>query len=265
MNNQLSIECSNQQVSSSDFNLTDTLSPKLTLVCFFNATNFENLHNKLSKHLSTRELERANKFMFANDNKTYTVCHAILRLILARLLKASSSLLDFEYEENGKPFINNKEIEFNLSHSKSHCVIAISPLQLGIDIEVPKKLVNFDDVVKKVFTQKEQDLIYTSSDPAKTFFTFWTRKEAVIKATGKGITSYLNEFSVCNGTNNAQPQHILLNNNRFKSENLFIQTFEYQNNTISLATQKESSIHFTEILEKDVIELLLPNEAIHTM
>ena len=60
--------------------------------------------------------------------------------------------------------------------------------RIGIDVERIKR-VDITDY-KAVFTPDEFRLINESSQPLEAFFHFWTRKEAVMKADGRGF--YLN-------------------------------------------------------------------------
>lgn len=95
-----------------------------------------------------------------------------------------------EFEDKGKPFIPNSKIYFNLSNTRGVVVLAISKQPVGIDIEKirePKPL-----IYKRVFCNNE--IAFISS--AKDFTYLWTRKEAVVKLFGGGISMGLKEFSV---------------------------------------------------------------------
>jgi len=94
------------------------------------------------------------------------------------------------FEDRGKPFIPNSEIYFNLSNTNGIVVLAISDQPIGIDIEKlrqPKPL-----IYKRVFCNEEVDFISSAED----FTYLWTRKEAVVKLFGGGISMGLKEFSV---------------------------------------------------------------------
>lgn len=103
---------------------------------------------------------------------------------------------DLHYSKYGKPFLNN-EIDFNISHSGKIVVCAITKKnEIGIDIEEISDL-KIDDY-KEYLTHLEWDKIKKSSSTKKTFFDYWTQKEAVIKSHGKGLSINLSSFEIMN-------------------------------------------------------------------
>ncbi|RZL30652.1 MAG: 4'-phosphopantetheinyl transferase superfamily protein, partial [Pedobacter sp.] len=87
-----------------------------------------------------------------------------------------------------KPYLPN--INFNLSHSGDYVVIAIGENALGVDVEVIKDHFDHDLLAKVCFTINERKQIGNLED----FYTFWTRKEALLKATGEGLIDNLLEI-----------------------------------------------------------------------
>lgn len=93
----------------------------------------------------------------------------------------------FGYNEHGKPFlIDHPDIHFNLSHCKNGIAVAVSDQPVGIDIESyhPVK----EDLIRYTMNEEEQRIINESDDPVRTFTAYWTKKEAVFKLRGTGIT-----------------------------------------------------------------------------
>jgi 4'-phosphopantetheinyl transferase len=87
-----------------------------------------------------------------------------------------------------KPAVSG--IEFNLSHSGDFIVIALSHSGIGIDIEYLKRSFDFRDVLTNCFNEEEMSFVL-QGDIALNFYSLWTRKEAVLKATGEGLTDML--------------------------------------------------------------------------
>ncbi len=86
-------------------------------------------------------------------------------------------------EPYGKPFIEETDLHFNIAHS-NHCVTAIFDMMLvGIDVENIRDLPLQD--FPNTFTPDEQRDIDQLGHAA--FFEYWTRKEAISKAVGKGM------------------------------------------------------------------------------
>ncbi len=89
------------------------------------------------------------------------------------------------------------DIDFNISHTEGLVVCAIQKSsRLGIDIERVRPI-NLPDF-KSVFTTAELDLIANNTDPSAAFFDSWTRKEAVMKADGRGFHLDPSTFEVIN-------------------------------------------------------------------
>jgi 4'-phosphopantetheinyl transferase len=117
---------------------------------------------------------------------------------LAKLGYAHISLQQIQYSMSGRPFIADQsgdKFDFNISHSNEYVVCAISDAhKVGIDIEAIKP-VEFNDF-RDVMSDDEWRYIETSDNPLQTFFDFWTIKESVIKADGRGMSINLTTMEV---------------------------------------------------------------------
>lgn len=99
---------------------------------------------------------------------------------------------EFERTENGKPYAEGAAF-FNISHSGSFAVAAVSDCEVGVDIERIRE-VNLK--IAEKFSSDEREYILSAENPQKAFFEIWTAKEAYLKKCGTGITVPLNSFSV---------------------------------------------------------------------
>ena len=96
-------------------------------------------------------------------------------------------LNQLKYNKNNRPFLKNVNIDFNISHSGNYAICAISNnSKVGVDIE-EIKIIEFADF-QKVFTKREWAEIEKSKDCFLKFYSFWTRKESLIKADGRGLS-----------------------------------------------------------------------------
>ncbi|WP_300691680.1 4'-phosphopantetheinyl transferase superfamily protein [Chryseobacterium sp.] len=98
---------------------------------------------------------------------------------------------------NKKPYLKNSDLHFNISHSKDIVTCIIAEFPIGIDIEFTNPEINYMDF-KFQMTEAEFQEIYETEDKVKGFFTYWTRKEAVIKAHGSGMMLPLESFEIVN-------------------------------------------------------------------
>ena len=96
----------------------------------------------------------------------------------------------FTQNEHGKPFLaDHPEIHFNISHCKNGIAVAVSDTPIGIDIESYREV--SDSLIRYTMNETEQRIIRESDDPIRTFTEYWTKKEAVFKLRGTGITKGL--------------------------------------------------------------------------
>jgi len=143
-------------------------------------------------------VERAHAEKIKNDllHKRYVEVHGCLRNILAQTLNQPPEQINIKKTEHGKPYlVDMPELVFNLSHSASALVIAVGwNCQLGVDIESCKPRTSLAGLVDKCFA--EEEIAYWNKLPEAQkileFYRFWTRKEAFVKATGRGIGLGLN-------------------------------------------------------------------------
>lgn len=99
---------------------------------------------------------------------------------------------------NNKPYLKDHHHHFNISHSKELVVCVIAEFPIGIDVEFIDHKINFLDFQFQM-TGREFDQIERSEDQIGDFFSYWTQKEAVIKAHGDGMMIPLDSFEIVNG------------------------------------------------------------------
>jgi 4'-phosphopantetheinyl transferase len=159
--------------------------------------------NLLSQTLSADELERAGRFRFKRDRDRFTAARATLRAILARYLGSDPASVTFTYGPQGKPAVDagteGVELGFNLTHSEELALVGVTiGRPIGVDLEVVRPFEDVKDVTARIFSARElaefQSLAPSQQKPA--FFSAWTRKEAVVKATGLGFSTDVAEVEV---------------------------------------------------------------------
>jgi 4'-phosphopantetheinyl transferase len=157
--------------------------------------------NKLSDLLNNEEIRRANRFHFDKHRFHYIVARGKLRKILALYTEIDPALIEFDYNEYGKPFLRYpvNGPYFNLSHSRDMAVLAFSSKhEVGIDIEYMELRDTIFKIARRFFSETEVEELMNlpADDQLQGFFNCWTRKEAYIKGKGKGLSIPLASFSV---------------------------------------------------------------------
>lgn len=103
--------------------------------------------------------------------------------------------LKMYYSGNGKPYLQDYPLYFNLSHSGNYVVCAVSPREVGVDIQEYRQ-VDMERLARRFFSEEEQSILTACAnekEQCKLFYQLWTRKEAYGKLTGEGIASVINK------------------------------------------------------------------------
>lgn len=153
--------------------------------------------------LSHDERERANRFVFKKDRTQFITVRAAVRRTLGRYLQADPANLQFVYALRGKPSLrpqdNGLELKFNVSHSASIALLALSlSRDVGVDVERIRDDFPGLSIAHQFFSTAEYAAL-SRVEPAlvhEAFFNCWTRKEAFIKAIGDGLSYPLKQFEV---------------------------------------------------------------------
>ncbi len=150
-------------------------------------------------YLSIEEKLKAGRFRNQRDKQRFITSHGILRCILGAYIQSDPSSLKFERTKYGKPWISSYNFEisirFNMTHSEDIvCFIISKSNDVGIDIEKIKYDFDWDSIAELYFSPKEvTDLqVLPRKERIKLFFTLWTRKEALLKALGTGLSDLEN-------------------------------------------------------------------------
>lgn len=150
--------------------------------------DFSDIKSELAELLNSVEMKRVKRFYKEIDKDRFIIYRSILKLVLGAYTKSSIKNIHLDYDFNKKPYLaSHPWLHFNISHSEDFAAIAISRKKVGLDIEYMSKDFNFTSMLPDVFNDNETELIQNAIDKKNTFYTFWTRKEAFVKALGKGI------------------------------------------------------------------------------
>lgn len=150
--------------------------------------------------LSADERERAARFRHEQHARRYVVARGILRHLLGQQLERDPASIRFGYDGAGKPSIAEPpgaRLHFNLAHSDDLALYAFTTAgEIGVDVERVMPLPDARDIATNYFSPAEIRELAMAPDEAEAFFRCWTRKEAFIKAIGKGFSYPLDSFSV---------------------------------------------------------------------
>jgi 4'-phosphopantetheinyl transferase len=158
---------------------------------------------RLAATLSDDERERAAQFKFENLRHRYVAGRGLLRDLLSRYVNADPVAVELTYSDHGKPSLASQfagaGIHFNLAHSDDLALFAFTRAgAVGVDVEWIRPVKDMEELVARFFSPRESELFreLAAADRPAAFFNLWTRKEAMLKATGEGLTGSLSRIEV---------------------------------------------------------------------
>lgn len=149
--------------------------------------------------LSVQELTRAARFRTRTLRNRYITGRGLVRLFLAERLGEDPVSLQIVTGQHGKPQLaHDVPLRFNVAHSDGDALFAFTSIgDIGVDIEHVRPL---DPVLlsKTSFSKAERDQLIGIDPPRRlqAFFDGWVRKEAIVKADGRGFSIGMPSFTV---------------------------------------------------------------------
>jgi 4'-phosphopantetheinyl transferase len=148
--------------------------------------------------ISPAEQERARRLLRAEDRLRFVLGRASLRSFLSRIVSKPAASLAFDVGVHGKLSLPGS-IRFNLSHSGQWVAIGLHKSdEIGVDVEAIRPLSDWAMLAATYMGPAERSWIgeFPIQDRETAFLNAWTRKEAVTKALGRGLTLALASFEV---------------------------------------------------------------------
>ena len=150
--------------------------------------------------LSIDERKRMLSIRFRRDRELFLAAHVLLRATLSFWGNLEPSTWEFRAGVCGKPEITGSisNLRFSLSHTDElvACAVAVNR-EVGIDVERISSSAPLE-IAPHYFSMREnlemRDLPYEGR--IMRFFTYWTLKEAYVKACGVGLSPRTRDFSL---------------------------------------------------------------------
>jgi 4'-phosphopantetheinyl transferase len=171
--------------------------------------------DQLPSLLSEEEQIHAKRLKSSQVRDHFTMGRACLRILLGNIQKVDPRNVTIRTAIHGKPetpLLGEHTIFFNLAHSRDTILIALGRQgSVGIDVEYVDRDTDIMEVAEANFTKQESGSLAAIADPElrrRTFFHYWTRKEAVGKADGRGLLLPLASFDVSLESMTSHPVHV---------------------------------------------------------
>ncbi len=153
--------------------------------------------------LSVEEKERACRFRFEKDRRSFIATRGILKVLLGGYLNIAAGEVSLVNGPFGKPELSakgrSKPVCFNVSHSRGLALLAFAlDCDVGVDIEFRRPDIGVDHIAGRFFSPGERLSLESLSPEMKErgFFACWARKEAFLKASGRGLSFGIDRVEV---------------------------------------------------------------------
>lgn len=173
-------------------------------------SEFSSELDRFKLQLTSVETEKILRYKSASNQQTRITSRAVLKILLGRYLSVDPLEISFKSDQQKKPILNNfnpESLHFNVSHSGDWILIAIDTNPIGVDLEYTDASFTYQNLLDFSFNAEEKEHIQTSNLPHQNFYKLWTRKEALLKATGKGLIDELALIPSLDG-NHLNPNHL---------------------------------------------------------
>ena len=154
--------------------------------------------NNFYNNIYIEKKKRINNFKNELKVKQSIIGELLLRDLLDKYYNIDYNELEFEFNKNNKPFIVNKNIFYNISHSSNYVIAVVSDKEIGIDIEKIRET-NIKSINYFASSKEKEYILLEHNNLFKRLFEIYTLKEAYVKMIGKSILDIKNvEFTISN-------------------------------------------------------------------
>lgn len=146
--------------------------------------------------LDDAERRRFDAYRWDADKQRFLTGRVLARFAVARWLGTKPAAITFDAtcedcgKAHGKPrVISHDDVALSLSHSGDRVGVAVTTgIPVGLDVESASRSAT-EDLIAYALNDTERTALVglAPDDAAAAFFSYWARKEALMKATGRGL------------------------------------------------------------------------------
>jgi 4'-phosphopantetheinyl transferase len=167
-------------------------------VCAVYLARLSQLRPRHDSLLSGPETQRAARYRLQADRDRFVLATALLRIVAACQAGGDPAELEVNRScercgaQHGRPRLPGTGLAASISHSGDVVAVALTAgLPVGVDVEAISAR-DYEPLVPRVCTAAERQFVRTAED----FYAYWTKKEAVLKATGTGLRTPMTAVTV---------------------------------------------------------------------
>lgn len=141
---------------------------------------------ELMRGFPNEMIEKANRYRQEADAYRYVLGRRLLQKGIQEIGYSGNVLEQITYSDLGKPLLD--DVWFSISHSEDWILCVISTEgPIGIDVEAIRPM-DKPSQLRSWFSDDEWAQIQRAPDPLRALYHWWTKKEALLKAVGCGLS-----------------------------------------------------------------------------
>jgi 4'-phosphopantetheinyl transferase len=167
-------------------------------ICTVYLARLDQLRPAHEHWLAGPEAARAARFRLRADQDRFVLATAVLRAAVADRLGVAPGRVPVDRRcehcggQHGRARLPGTGLAASISHSGDLVAVALTAGRpVGVDVEAIGRR-DYEPLLTRVCAVAERQHVHTARD----FYTVWTRKEAVLKATGTGLRTPLTSVTV---------------------------------------------------------------------
>ncbi len=205
------------------------------------------------KKMPDKRRERCDRFRNEADRNRCITSYALLVYALRDTGLAGDDTVAIKEGPDGKPYLADIPVHFNISHAKDRVLVALSHLEVGCDVEC--RSTGALKVAKRFFAPEEYEFLSRITDEETQgleFTKLWTLKESVVKCCGEGIRRAFDDFRVAD-KNGKRAGRVRINGDE---RTFYIKEFEseggYCYSICSVYDKAEDKMRFIDLAQSGV-------------
>jgi 4'-phosphopantetheinyl transferase len=168
--------------------------PKKTVqIWLLDDTFIESACRALADTLCPDERQRALGYRQERHRDRFVARRGVLRWLISGYLSCNPKSLRFSVTQFGKPILQWPDVprfSFGVSHTDGMALLAFAwDCRVGVDIEQRIDGLDTPGIGRGIFSATEEKMLDAARpDSAASLLSIWTRKEALLKALGTGLS-----------------------------------------------------------------------------
>jgi 4'-phosphopantetheinyl transferase len=146
------------------------------------------------------EQRRSHQYRIPADQARFVLARSLTRMLLSHYLAIDASQLTLAVGPIGKLHLPPPEpLKFNATHSGDMVLVALTrDADVGVDVEHLRRVTKYEELAQRYYCEREIATLQALPPESRhrAFFLAWTRKEALLKGVGKGLTFPLCQVEV---------------------------------------------------------------------